>query len=87
MFYCIGGHHRLSIAKNPWSENFEFPLNFGHVTFLPKQQHQIQRLWAYHGNKQDIFNFIPLHFVNMLEFSNSVGFKSFTNFLNAYGQQ
>jgi len=54
---------------------------------LPKQQHQIQGFWAYHGNKQDIFNFIPFHFVNMLEFSNSVSFKSLTNFLRAYGLQ
>lgn len=35
--FCIGGHHKLSITKNPWSENFEFPLNFGHITFSPKQ--------------------------------------------------
>ncbi len=45
----------------------------------------LMKFWAYHGDKQDIFNFIPLHFLNMLKLPSSVSFKSFLAFLKAYG--
>jgi hypothetical protein len=42
------------------------------------------KFWAYQGDKQAIFNSIPLDFLNMLELPSTVSFKSLA-ILKAYG--